>query len=136
MTYRLDITIPGLPPMTNDVLAMNLRDRLRSKKQWKTAVMFKTAGKRPAAPLARAHLTLTRFSTRRPDPDGLTSGFKHVIDALVLANILENDKHENIGFPSYFWEPAKANMGKIRIEVIEIVQGGLNGNQSGGLGEN
>lgn len=118
--YELDISIPGLPPMTNEVLAMKLRERMQSKKFWKEVVIYETCGKRPPKPLLKAHLTLTRFSNVRPDPDGLTSGFKHVVDGLVLANVLANDKFENIGFPVYLWEPAKRGIGKIRIQLKEI----------------
>lgn len=97
MNYRLEIEIPGLPETTNEVLAM-----------------------RPRAPIARASLTLTRCSTTRPDPDGLTSSFKHIIDGLVKSGVLADDRHENIGFPTYLWEQAPRGKGCIRIQLIEV----------------
>jgi hypothetical protein len=69
-------------------------------------------------PLTKAHLRLTRHSSVEPDFDGLVSSFKHVIDGLVRAGILTNDKISNIGQPEYFWQKAKPNNGKIIIEVF------------------
>lgn len=120
MTYTLSFFIKGLPPTTNKVLAMGLRERLRSKKRWKDAVIYSTVGKRPPTPLVKASLTLTRHSSIRPDPDGLTSTFKHIIDGLVIAKVLQNDKFENIGFPKYEWEKTAKNEGKISVLVEEV----------------
>ena len=121
MTYTLLIEVPGLPETTNQILAMSLRARMRQKKEWKNIVWMLTAGKRPDAPLKRARLTLTRHSTTRPDPDGLTSSFKHIIDGLVIAKILENDKHENIGFPTYEWSHAAAGKGHCTVIVEALL---------------
>src|SRR3954469_12425023 len=101
--YVLEFEIPGLPETTNEVLAMRLRTRMNRKAYWKSIVWQLVSGRRPPIPIKRARLTLIRCSRTRPDPDGLTSSFKHVIDALVVARVLENDRHENIGFPNYDW---------------------------------
>jgi hypothetical protein len=87
---------------------------------WKEQVMYVVAGKKPPEPLKQAKLTLTRFSTTRPDPDGLTSSFKHIIDGLVLSGILEDDDHDHIGFPTYLWEKVPPKQGKIKIIVEGI----------------
>ena len=92
-------------------------------KKWKRLVWFSCPHRvRPAEPLKRALLCLTRFSSAPPDPDGLVSGFKHVVDGLVDVGILENDRWENIGMPSYKWEKVPAKRGKIRVEVMEVVK--------------
>lgn len=75
--------------------------------------------KKPPAPLQHAKLTLLRASSVEPDYDGLVSGFKHVIDCLVEAGILINDKRENIGVPDYLWEKAPMGKGFIRVTVEE-----------------
>lgn len=124
MTYKLEIDIPGLPETINQILAMNLRARMRQKKIWKNMVWMLTAGKRPETPLKRARLTLTRHSTMRPDPDGLTSSFKHIIDGLVIARVLENDCYENIDFPDYRWAHAPAGKGHCTV-IVEEVMGSL-----------
>lgn len=120
MTYRLEIDVPGLPETVNQILSMSLRARMRQKKVWKNIVWLLTAGKRPPAPLKRARLTLTRHSTTRPDPDGLTSSFKHIIDGLVVARILENDRYDNISFPAYEWAHAPAGKGHCTVLVEGI----------------
>lgn len=120
MIFRLEIDIPGLPETVNQILAMSLRARMRQKKEWKNIVWMLTAGKRPTEPLKRAKLTLIRHSTTRPDPDGLTSSFKHIIDGLVIARVLENDRYENISFPNYDWSHAPAGKGHCTVIVEEI----------------
>lgn len=118
--FILELEIPGLPETTNEVLAMRLKARMSRKRYWKYMVWAYTANTKPVRPLKRAKLTLIRCSTTRPDPDGLTSTFKHIIDGLVESKILENDRYENIGFPTYDWERAPANHGKIKVRVEEI----------------
>ena len=71
-------------------------------------------------PLSRAKLTLTRYSSVCPDPDGLVSSFKSVLDGLVECGVLENDRFTNIGMPTYAWEKAPKNEGKAKVIVEEI----------------
>lgn len=68
-------------------------------------------------PLERAKLTLTRCSSSEPDFDGLVSSFKHVIDGLVDAGVIRNDKGSTIGQPEYRWEKAKPKKGGVRVCV-------------------
>lgn len=75
---------------------------------------------RPAEPLERAHLILTRHSSSEPDFDGLAVSFKPVIDGLVEAGVLANDKSGNIGQPEYRWFKAPMKMGFITVEVREL----------------
>jgi Holliday junction resolvase RusA-like endonuclease len=118
--YLLEFQLPGLPETTNEILSMRLRMRLRCKRIWKRTVWLLVVGKRPASPLKRARLTLIRCSSTRPDSDGLVSSFKHVIDGLVEARVLENDRYENIGFPNYAWEKAPSGKGHCKIRIEEI----------------
>lgn len=120
MRYELTVDIPGLPETINEVLAMKLRARMSRKAYWKEMVWGSVQGKKPPAPIKRAQLTLTRFSSTRPDPDGLTSTFKHLIDGLVIARVLENDRFENIGFPTYLWESRPKGKGFVRIHLVEV----------------
>lgn len=121
MSYRLEFELLGLPETTNQVLSMRLKWRLRRKVFWKRQVAAALkALPLPPAPLEHARLTLTRCSVQRPDPDGLTSTFKHLIDALVIGKVLVNDRHKNIGFPRYRHEKAGYHAGKVRILVEEI----------------
>lgn len=71
----------------------------------------------PAKPHERVKLTLTRHSSSEPDYDGLVSSFKHVIDGLVRAGFLANDKRENIGVPEFRWERAKPKQGRVCVRI-------------------
>lgn len=119
--YTLEFTLPGLPKMTNAKRRLAHWAQLQQEaNKWKQTLMLYLVGKKPASPLERAKLTLIRGSSVEPDYDGLVSGFKHVIDGLVQAGILMNDKRENIGVPEYAWTYAKAKEGFIRVRVEEI----------------
>ncbi len=118
--YRLEINIEGLPKPTNASRSQGWRKRYKEDKEWKRSVWLNVFNKLPWAPLDVAKLTLTRFSSSEPDYDGLVSSFKVIIDALVEAGVLANDKRQNIGVPTYLWEKAPKERGKIKIEVESV----------------
>lgn len=122
MSYRLEFELTGLPRMTNCSGRKSTHWRVLKKESdmWKALVVFTCRTSRPAVPLKTAKLTLTRCSSSSPDSDGLVSGFKHVIDGLVRAGILEDDKYSNISFPTYLWRKAPAGKGMIRVLVEEV----------------
>ena len=88
-------------------------------RKWKKMVSLVVVGKKPSQPLKKAKLTLTRYSSVCPDSDGLVSGFKRIVDGLVEAGILENDKFVNIGMPDYRWEKALPKNGRVTVTVEE-----------------
>lgn len=72
--------------------------------------------------LKKAKLSLIRHSSNECDFDGLVSSFKHVIDGLVVAQVIIDDKSSVIDQPSYSWEFRQRNLGgqiSIKIEVEE-----------------
>ncbi len=123
MTTVIAFELPGLPRMTNNNSRKHWSSQYREAKKWKmsvkTAIVFHRL--QPAAPFKKAKLTLIRCSSNCPDSDGLVSSFKHVVDGLVEAGVLVNDKFENIGMPDYQWEKCSPNKGKIRIVVAEAI---------------
>lgn len=92
---------------------------MKEARKWKSLVENLSFNKLPPEPLKKAHLKLTRFSSREPDWDGLVSGFKHVIDGLKSSGIILDDKMSVIGKPDYFWTKTSPKEGRIEIEVIE-----------------
>ena len=119
--YRLEIELPGLPKTTNAARALgHWAKRHRLDAEWKATVGLYLSNKRPPKPLEKAKLTLTRCSSVEPDYDGLVSSFKPVIDALVEAKVLQNDRVENIGHPQYMWEKAPARKGSIKVKIEEL----------------
>jgi len=118
--YRLEVEIPGLPKTTNAGGRAHWSAKVKEARHWIEMVALVTAGKRPRSPLPKVKLTLTRYSSREPDYDGCVSTFKHVIDGLVHARIITDDKISNIGSPTYCWVEAKPNQGKVRVIVEEV----------------
>jgi hypothetical protein len=123
MSYRIEFELAGLPQMANIQNGKShWRHQHKEAQKWKGAAMLAASSKgKPPRPLTRASLTLTRFSSVCPDPDGLVRGFKHVIDGLVAAGVLENDRYSNIGMPHYRWEEAPPKKGFLRV-VVEAVE--------------
>lgn len=120
MTYRLSFELPILPAMTNKLSTMHWRAKGKAAKEIHRLVGL-AASPRPLKPLPRARMTCTRFSSQVPDYDGLVSSFKHVIDGLVVCGVLEDDSLENIGMPEFHWMRTKPKLGRIEIEVEEIM---------------
>ena len=120
-TYTLKLELPGLPRMTNPSGRKNhWRDRHKESQKWKELVALSVGRNKPPHPLKKAKLKLIRYSSVSPDPDGLVSGFKHIIDGLVSCGVLYNDKMENIGMPHYDWQRTSPKKGKVSIEVEEV----------------
>lgn len=120
MSYRHGFIIHELPKTTNAQSSMHWRAKMKYVRYWHEMVWM--VRKIPPAPLLRAKLTLTRFSSSEPDFDGLVSSFKPVIDGLVVAGVLVNDKMSNIGQSVYQWEKCKRKEGRIHV-LIEGLDG-------------
>ncbi len=120
--YVLEFVITALPKMTNRRCSSHWRYKKMEADMWKVLVVGLVAARKPKVPLKQARLTLTRMSSVTPDPDGLVSGFKHVLDSLILAGIIENDRFTNIGMPNYQWAHAKPRAGGIQVRVEEVVE--------------
>jgi hypothetical protein len=121
--YRLEIELRGLPPLqTAAPKGVHWATAWRIARRWKRDVALAvSAGGRPAAPLARARVRLTRCSAQEPDPDNLASSFKPLLDALVESCVLEGDTPEHfVGRrPEYAWQWAARGAGHVRIEVTQ-----------------
>lgn len=117
--YRLEFTLPGLPKTMNTVggSSNHWTARAREARLWKNQVILKVVSQRPAAPLKKAVLTLTRASSVRPDYDNLVSSFKRVVDGLVVGKIIEDDGWDYIGMPAFHWIKAPQGRGFIHVIV-------------------
>jgi hypothetical protein len=123
MSYKFEFSLPGLPRMQNPSgRGTHWAVISRESQQWKYMVGVAVSRNRPAKPLHRAKLTLTRVSAVSPDSDGLVSGFKRIIDGLVESKVLLNDRVENIGMPTYLWKKGKSGKGYLRVLIEEIVE--------------
>ena len=120
MKYELEFEINDLPKTINAIGYMHWTVRAKEIKKWHGLVRCASNGKLPDAPLEKAKLILTRFSSKCPDSDGLVHSFKSVIDGLRKSNILSDDNFGVIGMPEYKWEKAPPKKGKIKVKVEEI----------------
>ena len=121
MSYQLDVSIPGLPPI-NSATAMHWRKRAKLRSHWKREVWYAVTGKKPPTPLQRSRVVITRNSAARPDPDNLTDTSKFLLDALVELGIIEDDSNEHIEL-EVLWEFAQQGKGFVRIQVDEVEGG-------------
>lgn len=112
----IKFTINQLPKMPNQLLRKHWTVISREGKKWNTIVYLVASQFRPKKPFPKVALTLTRFSTREPDRDGLAGSFKYVVDGLVKAGIIVDDKPSIVVECGYFWQQAKQK--EQRIEVI------------------
>lgn len=120
--YKLHFTVPGLPKTTNAKRGFShWGEFVAEATKWKKNIIPFINSVRPHYPLERAHVTCIRHSSSSPDYDGLVSSFKHILDALVDARVLMDDKMSVIGAPLYQWKKTKAKAGYIEVIVEEIL---------------
>lgn len=67
--------------------------------------------------LSKASLTFTRHSSREPDFDNLAGSFKHILDGLVEARVIQDDRPSIIGSPVFKWEKCAEKLGHITIMI-------------------
>ncbi len=119
MRFNLDVEIEGLPEPVNKILWTHWTVKKKHTDMWKKKVFVAIGQNKPVTPLKKAKLTLTRYSSRESDFDGLVGSFKPITDALISCGVIEDDKPSVIGRPEYVWEKVKPKEGKIRIQVEE-----------------
>lgn len=119
-SYLLRLTLEGLPKMTNAGGRAHWAVKVKEARKWQSMVASACFNKQPEAPLTKAKISMTRYSSVEPDFDGLCSGFKHVLDGLVHAGIIVSDKMSVIGKPNYDWKQAPPKRGYIQVDVESI----------------
>jgi len=120
MGYTLSFEMPSLPKTTNAMTSMHWTQKKRMVKEIHDTIAYITLAKRPKKPLKQAKISCERHSSVRPDYDGLVSSFKHVIDALITSQIIEDDNLDVIGVPEFKWIKAKPTEGFIVVSVKEL----------------
>lgn len=120
MTYSLEFTIYGLPRMSNLGSKSHWRHAHAEAKRWQSDVVNMVGARKPPKPLERYKLTLTRYSAKEPDFDGIVRGFKSVVDGLQVAGVIADDKISNSGPWNVSWQKASPNVGRISVRVDEV----------------
>ncbi len=114
--YMIEINLEGLPRTANGSHG-HWRVKAQRTKALKQRVFAKAWPLRPAVPLSRARITLTRISSVEPDYDNLVISFKPVLDGLRQAGIISDDKMSVIGRPDYLWQKCAPKAGSIHVRV-------------------
>ncbi len=118
--YHQSVEINDLPKLFNRLSKNSFWDYKLQQQKWLKLIWVAFNGKKPDQPLKRASIVITRFSSKEPDVDGLFSGMKYPLDALVKNGILIDDRPSVIDFQAK-WQKCSPKMGKISIEVREIL---------------
>lgn len=81
MTAKIDITIPIHTLTMNKLLRMHFRARKKAMNDlaWHIRAAVKSM---PATPMARARITIHRYTSGKIDPDNLNSIAKTILDVL------------------------------------------------------
>jgi Holliday junction resolvase RusA-like endonuclease len=112
--------IKDLPKMPNTLIRKHWAIVTKEKNKWHGLVKLYLRHNVPVAPFKKAKLTLIRFSTRAPDYDGLVGSFKYVVDGLVKAGVIIDDKVSVIGHSQYKWEKCKKLEARIEVTIEPI----------------
>lgn len=90
--FTLSLSIKCLPESLNKSLRSNRHASNRKNKAWDSLIWAETYSMRPPKPLQKAKISLVRHSHRMLDFDGMVGALKPVVDALVTAGILVDDR--------------------------------------------
>jgi Holliday junction resolvase RusA-like endonuclease len=121
MKYHVIIEISGLPKTVNELGRKHWAVKVKHNRKWQEEIFYALQKKeRPEKPLEKVVLQFTRYSSMEPDFDNLVNSFKPIMDALVKAKIIKDDKPSIVGNPTYGWQKCKKGEGKIEIEIKEV----------------
>lgn len=112
-----------MPCPLNVALRKHYKARHNDKLRWYNYIQAETHGKRPQKPLTRALITITRYSSRTLDFDGLAGSLKPVVDALKISNIIIDDSWKVTGpwvLDQKFKPRAEGERLEIRVDECSI----------------
>jgi hypothetical protein len=115
-----EFEISGLPRTINQIGRAHWAIKAKEAKLWKYLVLEQCVYHRLVdMRLHKAELEFTRISSREPDFDNLASSFKHVMDGLVMAKVIIDDKPSVIGSPTFKWEKASRKEVRVKVRIFK-----------------
>ena len=90
--FSLSLTLHSLPTSLNKSLRTHRFQYQKKNRGWDNLIWLESRLKAPPAPLERARISIVRHSHRMLDFDGLVGSMKPVVDGLVSAGILIDDR--------------------------------------------
>lgn len=113
------IELAGVPKTLNAAYTHWTR-KASEIKRWKNAVYYACHKEKIIGiGLRRAHLELTRYSSRECDFDNLVGSFKPIVDGLKYARVIIDDKPSVIGSPIFKWVKVPRKECRIQIKVFD-----------------
>lgn len=116
----IKFTINGLPKLPNQLLRKHWSVIMKEGRRWRAFTRLAVGYQIPPKPFALVKVTLTRHSVRQPDFDGLVGSFKYVLDGLVKAGVMVDDKASVIVESKYAWQKSKLIDQRIEITVEKV----------------
>ncbi len=115
--YRLELEIRDiLPKSLNKEFRTNRFMRNNQNKRWDALIDSLVRHQLPPIPLTKARIEIVRHSYRMLDFDGLVGSMKPIVDALVTAQVLADDKWSITGQ----WHVTQAFRPKKNGSLIEV----------------
>jgi hypothetical protein len=115
--FELRLEIDQLPKALNKTLNAHWRKQRRLGKMWDLVIESKVRSMKPKEPLKKASISIVRHSHRNLDYDGLVGSMKPVVDALVTAGVLLDDRWSVLGK----WNVDQVFRPKKKGPLLEIV---------------
>ena len=95
--YKLDLTLHSLPDSLNKGLRAHRFKYHQKNRKWDLLIAGIVRDRLPPTPLKKAHIRIVRHFWRTLDYDGLVGSMKPVVDALVSAGVIEDDRWNVLG---------------------------------------
>ncbi len=121
---RLEFGNP-LPVLQSDKMHQRVRAAYRKAWHKRVAEQVMLSGARPREPWGPADILCVRHSAVEPDYDGVVNSFKPLIDGLIKARVIVDDRPSALGpgmewqeaAPRYQWKRAPRGEGRVTITV-------------------
>ncbi len=117
--YQIEFVVDKLSTLPNARSQRSFWVLHQEKRIWARLIFGITAGKKPDAPLKKAHVIITRCSSRECDLDNLYASLKAPLDALVKIGFIKDDKPSCCTLEAK-WEKVKIKECKMKFFIKEI----------------
>lgn len=112
----MKLTIQGKVPLLNEMLRQHWSKRKKLKEKYHLEILSQN----PQKFKGKVNVSLTRYSSRVPDPDGVAGSAKMILDAIVDAGIIEDDNMNIVKNFTVNWKKCKRKERRTEIEINEI----------------
>lgn len=121
MKLLAEFKLPGIPKTINQMSGRHWVVRHNEAKRWKALVLLFCRQLRiEGLNLPVCRLELTRHSSREPDFDNMVGSWKHIIDGLVEAQVMIDDKPSVIGSPVFKWVKVPRDQVHVSVRIYEL----------------